>query len=284
MSNKFFIQSEFYANLEHEIICAMDTYERRQESGMKDNSLAKFDFTYVSDTIDKLQLLADFLIDNYGYEIDSIKKREGLYELIGYSVEFPVDKDNLIYWVVDLYCKGYEFDCKLDGYGAMENSNQQIFPKIEAKRYDEYFDLAMTSYDNRNFGMAFVNLSIAIKIDPNDPNAWYSRAIVKEDLYDSKSARKDYDMAINLAPDFTDAIINRAANKDESGEYLSAIQDYTLAIKLQPQNAAAYFNRGNSKFNIADKQGACADWRKASELGDIDAQKNIDRNCKSENW
>jgi tetratricopeptide (TPR) repeat protein len=278
MKNQFLTESDFYKNLELEITSAIYTYNQRKRDRMKDNSLAKFDFTYISDTKDKLQSLGNVLIENYGYEIDSIEKVEGLYELIGYSIEFPVNKDNLIYWVVDLYCKGCEFDCKLDSYGAMENPNQQIFPRMEAKLYDEYFDLAMEAYDNRNLGMAFINLSIAIKINSNDPNAWYSRAIVKENLCDFKSAREDYDIAINLAPDFTD----RAANKDESGEHLSAIQDYTLAINLEPQNAAAYFNRGNSKFNIADKQGACEDWRKASALGDFEAQKKIDQNCKSE--
>ena len=196
------------------------------------------------------------------------------------ATEFPVDEENLRYWALDLYSKGYEFDCKLDGYGATANPNDQKFPDLGANLYEHYFELAMDAYNKKNLGMAIVHFSTAIKIKPGDPNSWYSRAIAKDQLHTWKAARRDYDKAIELAPDFTDAIINRAANKDEAGEYDDAIKDYSRAIELEPQNAMAYFNRGNSRFNKSDKNGACEDWTKAKELGAQYAQERISQHCK----
>lgn len=279
MPNRFFSQKEFNDQFGSEMASAAAVYERRRADGMKDYSLATYDFVFISDEAGKLQSLGAFLKQNYGYKINEIDEYDGYYELTGDATEFPVDENNLMYWALDLYCKGYEFDCKLDGYGASGDPNNQAFPDLSSNLYDTYFDKAMRAYDQQNLGMAAIHLSTAIKIDATDPNAWYSRGIVKDELYTWKSARRDYDKAIELAPDFVEAIINRAANKDEAGEYSEAIDDYTTAIGFEPANAMAHFNRGNSKFNIGDKTGACEDWKKAEILGADYARKRIDKDC-----
>jgi tetratricopeptide (TPR) repeat protein len=279
MQNRFFTQAEFNNNFGKEMTLAVDVYERRKESDLEDYSLAKYDFIFISDTKDKLILLSNFLKTNYDYKINEIKYEGDYWELTGDATEFPVDESNLMYWALDLYCKGYEFDCKLDAYGAIGDSANQLFLELDSIPADYYFDKAIEAYNNRNLGMAFVYFSIEIKINPTDPNAWFSRAIIKDELYTWKAARRDYDKAIELAPDFVYAIVNRAANKDEAGEYNEAIEDYTKVLAIDPQNAMAYFNRGNSKFNVNDKKGACEDWTKAKTLGDDSAQERIDKNC-----
>lgn len=281
MPNTFHTQSDFNANFGKEMASAISVYEVRKKNGSNDNSLAVYDFIFTSDTKQKLILLGEFLSQNYDYKIKPITRNEDHYELTGDSTEFPVDEENLMYWALDLYCKSYEFDCQLVGYGAMGGPNNQTIANLTAEQHDMYFDLAMAAYDKRNLGMAFIHLSTAIKINPNNPDAWYSRAVVKDELYTWKSARRDYDKAIELASDFTDAIVNRAANKDEAGEYDDAVKDYTTAIALEPQNAMAYFNRGNSKWNLNDKKGACEDWHVAKNLGADYAQERIDENCNS---
>jgi len=37
----------------------------------------------------------------------------------------------------------YEFDCKLDGYGALGDPKNQRFPDMEASKADHYFELAI---------------------------------------------------------------------------------------------------------------------------------------------
>jgi len=279
MPNTFFTQTQFSKNFGKEMVSATSVYEQRKKSGMIDYSLGAYDFVFISDEKDKLENLGKLLGENYGYNIRDIKDIGGLWEMQGDATEFPVDENNLIYWALDLYCKGYEFDCTLDGYGAMADAEDQKFPDMADSLYGQYFDLAMQAYDKRNLGMAIIHFSTAIKINPGDPNAWYSRAVVKDELHTWKAARRDYDKAIELAPDFTDAIVNRAANKDEAGEYDEAIKDYTQAIGFEPENAMAYFNRGNSKLNKSDKKGACEDWHKALELGAGYARERIDEHC-----
>lgn len=280
MEKRFFTQEQFDNNFSKEMISASEVYGQRRKSGIKDYALATYDFVYISDSKNKLDSLGNFLRINYSYKISEVKKANEYWELTGDATEFPVDEDNLIYWALDLYCKGYEFDCKLNGYGAMSDPKNQDFPQMDSSLEDHYFELAMDAYDKRNLGMAIIYLSTVIKINPKDPNAWYSRAIMKDELHTWKAARRDYDKSIELAPDFIDAIVNRAANKDEAGEYDEAIEDYSKAIQLDQTNAMAYFNRGNSKFNKGDKGGACEDWKKSKELGADYAEERIDNHCK----
>jgi tetratricopeptide (TPR) repeat protein len=284
MQNRFFTKAEFNDKFGKEMVSATSVYQQRKKSGMEDYSLATYDIIFISDTKSKLESLGDFLKENYRYEVKEATKGDEYWEISADATEFPVDENNLMYWALDLYCKGYEFDCKLDGYDAMGDAKDQKFPDLETNDANHYFELAMGAYNKRNLGMAIIHFSTAIKINPKDPNSWYSRAAIKDQLHTWKAARLDYDKAIELAPDFIDAIVNRAANKDEAGEYAEAIDDYSNAIDLDPRNEMAYFNRGNSKFNIKDTKGACEDWNKAKELGAEYAQERIDEHCKQKTF
>jgi tetratricopeptide (TPR) repeat protein len=280
MGKRFFTEDQFIDNFGKEMASASELYELRMKSGVKDYSLATYDFDFSSDSKNKLNQLGQFLTSNCGYKIREIKKVEKHWRLEGDATEFPVDENNLIYWALGLYCKGYEFDCILVGYGAIADSKNQKFPEMDSSLEEHYFELAMEAYDNENLGMAIIHFSTAIKINPNDPNSWYSRATIKDELHTWKAARRDYDKAIELAPDFIAAIVNRAANKDEAEEYNEAIEDYNKAISLAPTDARAYFNRGNSKYNLGDNQGACNDWKKAKDLGAEYAHERIEKHCK----
>jgi tetratricopeptide (TPR) repeat protein len=280
MENTYFTQDQFNDNFGKEMVSATEVYEERKKSGMKDYALATYDFVYISESKNKLDALGHFLATNYGYKIGETKKEKEYWELSGDATEFPVDEDNLMYWALDLYCKGNEFDCKLDGYGALADPNKQDFPNMDTSLDTHYFELAMEAYNKQNLGMAIIHFSTAIKINPKDPNSWYSRAVAKDELHTWKAARRDYDKAIELAPDFVSALVNRAANKDEAEEYDESIKDYNKAILLDPTNAMAHFNRGNSKYNKGDKQGACDDWKKAKELGADYVQERIDDHCR----
>jgi tetratricopeptide (TPR) repeat protein len=279
MDKLFFTKSDFSVGFGRELSAAYDVYEQRMKSGIKEYALATYDFVFISDKNEKLERLGTFLSNNYDYKITGLAEVNDYWELTGNAIEFPVDEENLRYWVIGLYDKGFEFDCRLDGYGAIGDPEKPIFPKMDEGMSEHYFELAMEAYNKKNTGMAFIYFSTAIKINANNPNAWYSRAIIRDELHTWKAARRDYDKAIELAPDFTDAILNRAANKDDAGDFESAILDYTKVIEIEPKNAMAYFNRGNSKLNLKDKKGACDDWHNASKLGADYAAERISQHC-----
>ena len=46
------------------------------------------------------------------------------------------------------------------------------------------------------------------------------------------------------------------------------------AIEIDSNDSDAYFSRGQAKLNLNQKESACADFSKARELGDKDANDN----------
>lgn len=278
MDKRFFSREDFNKNFGKEMVLSQEVYERMKNSGLIDYQYCTFDFDFNSDSKDKLDSLRQFLIDNYGYKMKEVKRVDGKCNLWGDATKFPVDSENILYWALNLYVKGFQFDCRLSGYGASVDT--AVFPDLDSSKADYYFAKAMEAYNNQNPGLAIIHWSTVLKINPNDPNSYYSRAIAKDELYTWKAALQDYDKAIEIAPNFVDALINRGASRDESGDYKGAIEDYNKAIDLRPENAMAFLNRGNTKFNMDDKKGACLDWTKASELGDETAKERLIKNCK----
>ena len=67
------------------------------------------------------------------------------------------------------------------------------------------------------------------------------------DLGQHFAAIADYDIAIRLNPDDADAYYNRGVAKGKLGQHFAAIADYDIAIRLNPDYADAYNNRGYAK-------------------------------------
>ena len=279
MKNTFYTWQDFVDNFGKEMVSAEDVYENMKKNGLKDFALTEFDFHFVSDSKEKLEKLNEFLLEHYPYKFEEYTKYDNLFELRGKTDSMPITKDNLMYWGLDMSKRGYEFDCKLDGYGAVVDT-VPAFPDFDKSKEDHYFNKAIDCYNSGNLSGAIFYWTVVLEINPQDPNSYYSRAIVKNELYTWKSAIQDYDKAIEIVPDFVDALVNRGSVKDENGDFNGAISDYNRAIELNPENSLAFFNRGNSKFNKEDKTGACEDWNKAKELGADYAQERIDSNCK----
>ena len=284
MENTYFKWEEFVDNFGKEMVSAEDVYNGMVESGLKDFSLGKFDFHFASDKKENLLRLKEFISNHYPYEIKSIKKVENqLWELHGLTNEIPVTKDNLLYWGLDMYKRGYKFDSSLEAYGAMFDHENPKYPNFDKSKEDWYFDNGVDCYNSGDLSGAIFNWTNVIKINPRETNSYYSRAIVKDELYTWKSALRDYDKALEIAPDFTSALINRGSLKDENGDYQGAIEDYNKVLELpnseieDKQNA--YFNRGNTKYNLEDTKGACEDWKKAFELGSENALEKIKQHC-----
>ncbi|MFI1745555.1 tetratricopeptide repeat protein [Thalassobellus sediminis] len=71
--------------------------------------------------------------------------------------------------------------------------------------------------------------------------------------------------AIELDPEKLDAYFYRAIAKNDLGDYYGAIADYSKIIVKEP-DADTYYNRGNSRFSLQDFEGAKNDYAKAYEL------------------
>jgi tetratricopeptide (TPR) repeat protein len=284
MEQKFFTWDNFVDGFGKEMVSAEDVFNNMVKSGLKDNCLTKMDFTFISDKKENLQKLGEFIKTHYPYSVQEVKKYGKLWEINGETNEIPMTSDNLLYWGLDMYKRGFEFDAKLDAYGGPFDPKDQKFPVIDTTKTDYYFEKGLECYNNGDLSGAIFNWSLTIQIDPTDPNAFYSRAIVKNELYTWKSALKDYDKAIEIAPKFVSALINRGGLKDENGDYQGAITDYETVLKLdkleQEEKQQAYFNLGNTYFNLKNKMRACENWNKAFENGAEYAKERINEHCK----
>ena len=65
----------------------------------------------------------------------------------------------------------------------------------------------------------------------------------------------------------------------ELGDNYKAISYYNKSLQMDSTNIRAYLNRGIAKEEIRDLKGACADWRKASQLGNQDAVQWVRNSC-----
>jgi tetratricopeptide (TPR) repeat protein len=284
MENKFITWDNFVHGFGKEIGSAEDIFNSMVKSGLKDNCLIKMDFTFISNKKENLQKLGDFLKAHYPFSVQEAKPYGTLWEINGETNEIPMTADNLLYWGLDMYKRGYEFDAKLDAYGGPFNPKDQKFPSLDTAKAEYYFDKGVDCYNNGDLSGAIFNWSLTIAIDPKDTNSYYSRAIVKNELYTWKAALKDYDKAIEIAPKFVSALLNRGGLKDENGDYQGAISDYEAILKLEKidkeEKQQVYFNLGNTYFNLKDKKKACENWTKSLESGAEYAKERIIEHCK----
>jgi len=284
MENSYFTWDAFVTNFGGQMVSAEDVFSNMSKGGLKNNSILKFDFHFISNNRKNIEALKVFLQDHYLYTLEPIIEREDkLWELTGLTNELPITSDNLMYWVLDMYKRGYEFDSELDGYGAPYDPNEQKLADFNKEKEDYYFDLGIKRYNAGDLSGALINWSNVLEINNVEVNSYYSRAIVKNELYTWKSALKDYDKAIEIAPNFISALLNRGSLKDENEDYEGAIRDYELVINNKKSNEddlqKAYFNRGNTHFNLNNKIDACKDWKKSGELGAEYANERIQKYC-----
>jgi tetratricopeptide (TPR) repeat protein len=81
-------------------------------------------------------------------------------------------------------------------------------------------------------------------------------------------AIEQFTEAIRLDPQDADAYGNRGLSYGELGEHQRAIKDYTEVIRLNPQRkyALAYYNRAMAYSSLGMDEEAARDWAKYREL------------------
>ncbi len=100
----------------------------------------------------------------------------------------------------------------------------------------------------------------AIKLNPNDAQAYFNRGDTYYEKGDYDSAISDFTEAIRLEPNLVVAQFNRGL------AYYGAISDYGEAIRLNPNDAQAYFNRGDTYYKKGDYDKAIPDYNEAIRL------------------
>jgi tetratricopeptide (TPR) repeat protein len=184
-------------------------------------------------------------------------------------------------------------------------SSHNISPVIVAQAQTTADPLVELGITREELEKALAESDRAIKLNPNDVDAYLGRAMIRNFLKDYAGAISDYDRAIKLRPRPKDVSVytnsanahaklgdhkgaiakyNTALKIDPNGvfslfiyndrglSYLalgdtkSAIADFNQAIKLEPESAVSYYNRGLVQRRLGQKQAAISDFQKAAKL------------------
>ncbi len=108
---------------------------------------------------------------------------------------------------------------------------------------------------------------------PQSYQAFYFQGLTLLDQGETWDAIDSFNQAIELNPNNPEAFFNRAIARTllaariiEPTRAPNPIEDYTEAIRLNPGFADAYYNRALAYLELKDKIKAIADFKKAAEL------------------
>jgi tetratricopeptide (TPR) repeat protein len=119
---------------------------------------------------------------------------------------------------------------------------------------------------HNDFDVAVARFSDAIRLAPQDAEAWGKRAEAYASKDDSGHALSDCAQAIKLAPASSAAYRRCGYVQIHAKDFEQAIADYDTAIKLDPRNAEAYGYRGLAYFSLTQTDRAISDYNQALTL------------------
>ena len=137
--------------------------------------------------------------------------------------------------------------------------------QVHNKKSEDYFNLGIAKERNKDFNGAIVDYTSAIKLNPNNSNAYYFRGLCKMMIKDT-AAISDFDRAIELKTFHIDVYALRGWQKVRMHNYKDAANDFDKSIELDPKYANAYFYRGSMEIILKKYSEAVADFDKTIEI------------------
>jgi tetratricopeptide (TPR) repeat protein len=149
------------------------------------------------------------------------------------------------------------------GYATFQHLVEQGPAEAEAKRK---MDQGVAYAKKGNFDRAITEYNEAIRLDPKNAGAFFSRGVAYAEKGDRDLAIADYSEVIRLNPKNAVAFANRGADYFKKGDFDRAVADSSEAIRLNPERFAwVYCIRGTAKLKKNDSSGN-ADIAKARQL------------------
>jgi tetratricopeptide (TPR) repeat protein len=159
---------------------------------------------------------------------------------------------------------------------ALDERDQHIFDRaiaddteaIKLNPNDEqaFVDRATTHAYSGNIDAAVADLDAAIGLKPTDVTALIDRGAIYAAKHDYPRALADLNDAVKAEPENLGAILNRATAYHGLGDNDRALADLDTVIRLRPDLAGAYYDRGNAWRDKNNFARAIADYNKAIQL------------------
>jgi tetratricopeptide (TPR) repeat protein len=125
---------------------------------------------------------------------------------------------------------------------------------------------SITSYRRGDFVQAISDLNEAIRLNPDDAQAYILRGNVRDDALDFKGALTDYDEAIRLDPTSGAPLDDRAILWRRKREIDKALADLDRAVGFNFADAKTYCDRGLIWYEKGSVDRAMADFTQAIKL------------------
>ncbi len=158
--------------------------------------------------------------------------------------------------------------------------------KQETFKEKDYYYSGVNALKEEKYETAIADLTEAIKIKPNYPAAYLSRAEAYKKTRDKVSACQDYvraaeqyrfngeynraitayNRAADINPKSVPAHLGRASVYLTKGEEIAAIADYETVIRLDRRNFQAYYGLGEARFNQGYYKKAIKHFKDAKAL------------------
>ncbi len=154
---------------------------------------------------------------------------------------------------------------------SIEKNSKLPYPRAER---------AYQRMQNNDFKGALEDYNEVVRLEPNEPENYINRGLVKEKLNDHAGALADYSHAIKLDEKNPKAWVCRGNVVSKLSNFKEAIEDYTVAITLNANYGHAYFNRGIAYQNSGRSKEACEDLKVALKLGIKEAEGVVAKVCR----
>ncbi|NNC51036.1 MAG: hypothetical protein HKO01_10910 [Flaviramulus sp.] len=133
---------------------------------------------------------------------------------------------------------------------------------LEPKNLDAYFYRALAKNDLGDYHGAIVDYSKIIIEEP-DADTYFNRGNSRYSIKDFTGAKEDYAKAYMLDENFTDALYSLACVKLDLEEYESAISDFSGVIKVLPNQSESYLLRAMAYKALEKYQQTLMDYNTA---------------------
>jgi len=101
---------------------------------------------------------------------------------------------------------------------------------------------------------------------------WFDRGALCATYGNDKAAIQYFQQAIKLDPNRSGAYFAQGISYGQLGDFAKAVPLIDRAIKMEPHNGLYFYGRGRVHLLAGDEEKAMADFKKAAELDDEDAQ------------
>ncbi len=175
--------------------------------------------------------------------------------------------------------ENFQFDKMAANIPEFVNIKDKSFIKIKENFLNiEYYGLQMgkNKIMQGDFAGAIKDLSISLKNNPNDYEAYNMRAIAYSELGKIDSAICDFTKCIEINPIF-EAYFNCGAAYFAKGNYEKAIFDLNKSISISRKEPKAYYKRALAFYNTENYEKANADFNSYLQMNKKDYHAYLER-------